>query len=71
MADVTPTDISKEEVRALIQKGAQLVEVLSKAQYERAHLQGAVSIPLETIGQQTVNELKRDKPVILYCYDYQ
>ncbi len=71
MANVIPTDIDKETVRSMVRTGAQLVEVLSKDQYEDVHLAGAINIPLNTINRQTVEELKWDKPVIVYCYDYQ
>lgn len=71
MANVTPTEIGKETVRAMMRGGAQLVEVLSKSQYEKVHLAGAVSIPLDTIDRQTVDELRWDEPVIVYCSDYQ
>lgn len=69
MANIIPIQIDREGVRALMQNGAQLVEVLSKAQYEKIHLEGAIPIPLDMIDQQVTQELKRDEPVIVYCYD--
>jgi rhodanese-related sulfurtransferase len=71
MADVTPTKIDKETVRTIVRAGAQLVEVLPKEQYDKIHLAGAINIPLETLGRLTVEELRWDDPVIVYCYDYQ
>ena len=71
MADIIPTEIDKETVRTLVRAGAQLVEVLSKEQYENAHLAGAINIPLDTLDRKTVDELKWGEPVIVYCYDYQ
>ena len=71
MANVIPTDIDQETVRAMVRAGAQLVEVLSKEQYENAHLAGAINIPLDILDRQTAEELKWDEPVIVYCYDYQ
>jgi rhodanese-related sulfurtransferase len=71
MATDVPTDIDKETVRLMVEVGAQLVEVLSKEQYELAHLAGALHIPLKDIDQLTEDRLKRDEPVIVYCYDYQ
>jgi rhodanese-related sulfurtransferase len=47
------------------------VDVLSKEQYENIHLSGAVSIPLANIDRRTVEGLKWEEPVIVYCYDYQ
>lgn len=66
-----PTSILKEEVRNLVEQGAQLVEVLSSKAYEEAHLAGAVNIPLATLNRQTAAQLQPDQPVIVYCYDYQ
>jgi hypothetical protein len=34
------------------------VDVLSQEQYEKAHLAGAINIPLDTIDRQTSDELK-------------
>jgi len=67
----SPVDVDKETVRVMVKAGAQLVEVLSKEQYENAHLAGAINIPLDTIDRQTTEELKSDEPVIVYCNDYQ
>ena len=71
MANVIPTGIDKETVRTMVRAGAQLVEVLSQEQYEKAHLAGAIHIPLDTIDRLTAEKLKWDEPVIVYCYDYQ
>ena len=71
MANGIPAEIDKETVRVLVRAGAQLVEVLSKEQYEKAHIAGAINIPLEIIDRQTVDEINWEEPVIVYCYDYQ
>jgi rhodanese-related sulfurtransferase len=67
----SPAEIDKETVRAMVRAGAQLVEVLSQEAYEKAHLPGAINLPLAALGRQTAENLKRDEPVILYCYDTQ
>ena len=66
-----PTPIDRERVQALIGEGAQLVEVLPRAEYEDEHLPGAVSIPLKELDRESVHQLERKCPVIVYCYDYQ
>ena len=66
-----PTAIFREEVRALLGEGAQLVDVLLREEYEDEHLPGAISIPLKELNQQTTARLKRDGPIIVYCHDYQ
>jgi rhodanese-related sulfurtransferase len=64
-----PINIHRDQVRDLIETGAQLVEVLPAAEYEEEHLPGAVSIPLKTLDASTVSALDRDAPVIVYCWD--
>lgn len=71
MADLSPTEIDSKQVRAMAQAGAQIVEVLSKEQYEHAHLPGAINIPLANLDRRTAQVLKESEPVIVYCYDYQ
>jgi len=66
-----PTGIFRDEVRALLGEGAQLVDVLLREEYEDEHLPGAISIPLKELNRQTIARLNRDAPVIVYCHDYQ
>jgi rhodanese-related sulfurtransferase len=66
-----PTPIFRDEVRALLGEGAQLVDVLPREEYEDEHLPGAISIPLKELKWQATAQLKRDAPVIVYCHDYQ
>jgi rhodanese-related sulfurtransferase len=65
----TPTD--RERVQQLLTAGAQLVEVLPRAEYEDEHLPGAISIPLKELDRERVRQLERSRPIIAYCYDYQ
>ncbi len=66
-----PTEIGRDDVRRLLADGAQLVEVLARAEYEEEHLPGAISIPLKELNAETARVLERDRPVIVYCHDYQ
>jgi rhodanese-related sulfurtransferase len=65
------TEIQRDEVRHLVDGGAQLVEVLPEQAYEAEHLPGAINIPLKQLDRQTTTQLQRDRPVIVYCYDTQ
>jgi len=65
------TPIDRDEVQRLLGNGAQLVEVLPEAEYEDEHLPGAISIPLKTLDAETSRRLVRERPVIVYCNDYQ
>jgi rhodanese-related sulfurtransferase len=68
-----PTSVFRnDELRRLVQEeGAQLVEVLPREEYEEGYLPGAVNIPLKELNRETTGHLRRDAPVIVYCYDYQ
>ncbi len=61
--------IDREELQRLLAAGAQLVEVLPPPEYEEEHLPGAVNIPLKQLNQETVVQLDRGRPVIVYCHD--
>lgn len=58
------------EVEKLLAGGAQIVEVLPRAEYEEMHLPGALSIPLAELPARA-DELVRDRPVVVYCWDLQ
>lgn len=66
-----PTPISRDEVRRLLAKEAQLVDVLPAEEYHDLHLPGAINIPLKELTAQTTAYLRKDRAVIVYCYDYQ
>jgi rhodanese-related sulfurtransferase len=63
-------EIYREDVRRLLAEGAQLVEVLPAEEYEREHMAGALGIPLARLAHE-VDRLRRDRAIIVYCYDYQ
>jgi rhodanese-related sulfurtransferase/CBS domain-containing protein len=64
--------IDREKVQALVDdQSAQLVEVLPGEEYEEEHLPGAISIPLKQFEDRRLDELDRDRPLIVYCWDYQ
>jgi hypothetical protein len=48
---------------------AQLVEVLPYDAYDRQHLPGAIGIPLGDLDQSTVQQLRADQTVVMYCHD--
>ena len=66
-----PKDIGLEEMRKLVDEDAQLVEVLPPREYEEEHLPGAINIPLKTLDEQTAARLDKDRPVVVYCWDFQ
>jgi rhodanese-related sulfurtransferase len=67
-----PASIDRDEVRRLIaEENAQLVEVLPATDYEKEHISGAVNIPLKELDERASRELDHERPVIVYCNDYQ
>ena len=67
-----PTLIDREEVQRLLAVGqAQLVEVLPATEFAEEHLPGALNIPLKELDRETTRQLERERPVIVYCHDYQ
>jgi len=63
-----PTPIDRDGVRALLERGGQLVEVLGGSAYEKEHIRGAINIPVRHLPEK-VGTLRRDGPVIVYCAD--
>ncbi|TMB62330.1 MAG: hypothetical protein E6J38_10050 [Chloroflexi bacterium] len=66
-----PKIIDRRQVRALIARGAQLVEVLPAEDFAEEHLAGAINIPLKELDERSAARLDRARPVIVYCHDLQ
>ncbi|MCE4613261.1 MAG: rhodanese-like domain-containing protein [Desulfurococcales archaeon] len=59
-------EIGVEEARDLAEKGALIIDVRSPDSYNKEHIKGAISIPLEDLDKR-INEIPRDRPVVVYC----
>ena len=67
-----PTPIDREDVRRLLaEETAHLVEVLPMDEFREEHIVGAINIPLAELDERAPRELARDRPVVVYCNDYQ
>ena len=67
-----PTTVDRNDVQRLVaEQQAQIVDVLAPAEFEDEHLPGATNIPLKLIDREHVEQLDRERPVIVYCHDYQ
>jgi rhodanese-related sulfurtransferase len=67
-----PTGIDRNEVQRLVaEEHGQLVEVLPTPEFEEEHLPGAINIPLKELNRETAKQLDHQRPVIVYCHDYQ
>ena len=61
--------VNVERAQRLIAKRAQLVDVLPGSVYAEEHLPGAINVPLETLDDTSVEQLERDRAVLVYCFD--
>jgi len=69
---MTPRSIDRDEVRGLLaEDNGQLVEVLPAEEFSEEHIIGAINIPLKEVDERAPRELDRERPVIVYCNDYQ
>jgi len=59
-------EVTRDEAQALIEDGAQLVDVRVAHEWDAGHLAGATHLPLEELAERS-NELDADRPVVLYC----
>jgi rhodanese-related sulfurtransferase len=64
-----PREIDREDVRRLVDRGAQLVEILPADEYREEHLPGAVNLPLRQLEEQATDMLDRHRAVVVYCWD--
>ncbi len=65
-----PERIESARLRALLDRDAQLVEVLPAAEYRELHLPGAINVPLKQLDARSTAELDRARPVAVYCHDH-
>jgi rhodanese-related sulfurtransferase len=67
-----PRKVDRAEVQRLQGEGAQIVDVLPREEHDEAHLPGSISLPLKEMTRERVDEvLRRDKTVVVYCWDFQ
>lgn len=52
--------------KALVESGAQLIDVRTAAEFEGGHIQGSVNIPLQSLSG-SLSKISKDKPVITCC----
>ena len=59
-------EVSREEAQALLEDGAQLVDVRAPHEWEAGRISGAVHLPLDELAERA-GELDAGRPVVLYC----
>ena len=66
-----PRTVDRREVERLLGGGAPLVEVLPAEDFQERHLKGAINIPLKQLDAAATARLDRNRPVVVYCNDFQ
>ncbi len=56
----------KADLGALLQEGAIVLDVRTKAEYQRGHVKGSVNMPLDQL-HQGLTKLNKNKPIITCC----
>ena len=60
-------DVSGSEARALVDKGALLLDVRTPGEFAGGHIEGAVNIPVQELGQRLAELGDKDRPIVVYC----
>jgi rhodanese-related sulfurtransferase len=47
-----------------------LIEVLDEEEYNKAHIKGAINIPLKRIGTEAKQKFSEEDEVVVYCSNY-
>lgn len=59
-------EVSRDEAQKLIDDGAQLIDVRAEHEWEMGRISGAKHLPLAELSER-VEEIDKDRPVVLYC----
>lgn len=59
--------VAPTRARELVQAGAKLVDVRTKAEHDRGHIQGSLHIPVSDLASRTAELGEKSKPVVVYC----
>ena len=54
------------DLKELLRKGAQIIDVRSKEEFQTGHIHNSVNIPLQNLTHN-LSKIKKDKPVIVCC----
>lgn len=64
--------INRDELREMMNSGKafKLVDVLSRESYEKEHIKGAISIPLDEIEKKADKVLNKEDTIVVYCASF-
>ncbi len=65
---VAPLTVDGARARQLVAEGARLVDVRTPEEFATEHLDGAINVPVDTLGTPMAVDLgAKDLPLVLYC----
>ena len=68
VATAQGSHVTMEQVRALQQQGARVVDVRTPEEFSTGHLEGALNVPVDELQGRALAELTpKDAPVVVYC----
>jgi phage shock protein E len=60
--------VTEQEARALVQRGARLLDVRTPEEFAAGHMPGALNVPVDVVAARAPSELAPlDAPVVVYC----
>jgi rhodanese-related sulfurtransferase len=67
--DVMAERVDALEAKQLIADGITVLDALPEQTWRQERLPGARSMPLATFDPSKVEDVKRDEPLLVYCFD--
>lgn len=59
--------VSIQSAREMLQCGGVLVDVRTPGEFAGEHIEGAVNVPVDEIGQSVSSDLSPDRDIVFYC----
>ncbi len=56
----------KVDLKELVNKGAVIIDVRSKGEFQSGHIKNSLNIPLEVLSKN-LSKFKKDRPIITCC----
>ena len=61
--------ISVTDAMQLIENGALIIDVREQSEYDQAHIENSVLVPLSTVSAEKINEVNpQNKTILIHCH---
>jgi rhodanese-related sulfurtransferase len=64
---LSSSGVSSAEAKALVDKGALLLDVRTREEFSSGHVNGALNIPVQELAGRLKELSDKAKPVVVYC----